>query len=110
MERNDTETYNDKENLLHRLQIGDKQVFEELYHSYFECLCDFLLRYIDKPEVCEGLVQDLFLGIWIKRENWNPKGEIRPYLYKAARNKALDYLKHCQVERNYIKWQKIKLV
>ena len=31
------------------------------------------------------------------RESWSPRGTIRSYLYRAAKNQALNYLKHRRV-------------
>ena len=41
----------------------------------------------------EQLVQDIFLNIWQMREKWSPQGTVRSYLYRAAKNRALNYLK-----------------
>lgn len=92
-----------------RIQSGDKEAFSELYHTYFPRLCDFVYRYVKTKAVCEGLVQDLFLNIWGRHDKWDPKGTPKSYLYKAARNRALDYLKHLQVEREYLQVQKIEI-
>jgi len=98
---------NQFEDLVSRINNGDKKAFEKLYRTYYSDLCDFICRYIDTPAICEELVQDLFLSIWYMRESWNPKGSLRAYLFKGAKNRALDYLKHLKVERGYLKDQKI---
>lgn len=94
--------------LIQRIQSGDKQAFEDLYRTYFPVLCDFVYRYVRSSSVSEELVQDLFLNIWIRRTEWEPEGTIRSYLYKSARNRAFDYLKHQKVERNYLEERKIE--
>lgn len=93
---------------IRRIQSGDKEAFAELYRAYFFNLCDFAYRYIKMPSVCEELVQDLFLNIWMKREQWQPGGTIRSYLYKSIKNRALDYLKHRKVEREYLAWREME--
>lgn len=94
--------------LISRVQLGDRDAFAELYKKNFSSLCDFTHRYVRIPAICEELVQDLFLDIWRQRENWNPKGSVRSYLFKAARNRALDFLKHLEVERRYFRESKIE--
>ncbi|MEX2573627.1 MAG: RNA polymerase sigma-70 factor [Balneolaceae bacterium] len=94
--------------LIRRIQSGDKKAFSDLYGDSFSNLCDFVHRYIDTPAICEELVQELFLNIWRRREEWYPKGSVRAYLYKSARNRALDFLKHLEVERRYIEHQKFE--
>lgn len=95
--------------LIQSIQRGDKETFAELYKAYFSGLCNFAHRYIDQPTICEELVQDLFLSIWKRREEWDPQGSVRSYLFKAARNRSLDYLKHMEVQRNYLEARKIEL-
>lgn len=93
----------DDHDLIRRIRGGDKHAFEILYRTYFFDLCDFTHRYIRLPAVCEELVQDLFLNIWRRKEKLDPKGSCRSYLYKSARNRAFDYLKHLEVQREYLK-------
>lgn len=104
---NRSQTAHDAERI-RRIQSGDKEAFEELYRDWFVSLCDFAHRYIKRPAVCEELVQDLYLSIWRNREEWNPGGSIRSYLYKGIKNRALDYIKHLHVEREYLARQNIE--
>lgn len=103
----DNHSLNDSE-LIQRIQFGDKEAFSQLYQTYFFNLCEFAYRYVKMPSVCEELVQDLFLNIWMMREQWEPEGSIRPYLYKSIKNRAFDYLKHQKVERKYLDWRKME--
>lgn len=97
--------YNDKEDsdLIDAVQRGDKNAFARVYRLYFSELCDFTFYITRNKEVAKELVQDTFLIIWEQREHWQPKGSIRSYLFRAAKNRSLDYLKHVKVERE---WQK----
>lgn len=80
-----------------KIRDGDRAAFETVFRMYAEPLCDFVQGYVGSPEVAEELVQDLFLELWIQRENWDVQESVRSYLYAAARNRALDHLKHQQV-------------
>lgn len=102
------EAYRSDEELVQRIRRGEKEAFETLYRAYFFDLCEFTYRYVRLPAVCEEIVQDLFLNIWRRRDNLSPKGSIRSYLYKSARNGALDYLKHLEVQREYLKNYKLE--
>lgn len=94
--------------LIRKIQSGNKEAFAQLYRTHFFDLCEFAYRYVKIPSVCEELVQDLFLNIWMMKEQWEPEGSIRPYLYKSIKNGALDYLKHRKVERRYLDWRKME--
>jgi RNA polymerase sigma-70 factor, ECF subfamily len=101
--------YKSDEALLTEIQSGSKEAFEVLYRTFYPDLCDYLYRYIDTPTICEELIQDLFMNIWMNRESWNPTDSLSSYLYVSARNRALDYLKHLEVEERYLKSQKISI-
>lgn len=81
----------------HAIQQGDPGAFEALFRTYAERLSAFAAQYITAPEVAEEIVQDLFLEVWERRSQWAPTSNVRAYLYKTARNKALDYLRHKEV-------------
>lgn len=80
-----------------RIQDGDHAAFEKLFRTYAEPLCAFVEQYANSPEIAEELVQDLFFKIWKDHATWSPTVSVKSYLYTAARNLALDYLKHERV-------------
>ncbi len=94
--------------LIRKIQQGDKETFARIFRTHYTDLFYFIKRYVKYSEVCENLIQDLFLNIWISREEWHPKGSLRDYLFRAARNRAFDYLAHQKVERNYLAQQQIE--
>src|SRR5690625_3492954 len=98
----------ENDDLVRQIRSGNKEAFELLYRSCFTGLCQFIERYVDMPAISEELVQELFYDIWVRRKTWNPRGGARAYLFKAARNRALDYLKHRKVERAYLEEQKLE--
>lgn len=80
-----------------QIRAGDDSALEALFRTYADRLCAFVDQHVDAPEVAEEIVQDLFFEIWRRREQWRPTTNVRAYLYKSARNKALDYLDHQRV-------------
>lgn len=80
-----------------RIRTGDAAAFEALFRTYADRLCAFVDQHVNAPEVAEEIVQDLFFEIWHGRQQWQPQTNVCAYLYKAARNKALDYLDHQRV-------------
>lgn len=94
---------NDVAGLITAVQSGDKDSFASIYRLFFGSLCDFTFYLTKDEEIAKELVQDTFLSIWEQRKEWAPQGTIRSYLFKAAKNRSLDYLKHQKVVR---KWEK----
>lgn len=86
---------------IEQIRRGDQAVFETVFKTYYPRLCRFLLRMVGSREVAEDLVQDLFLTIWTNRREWRPQASLKAYLYRAARNQAINYLKHQRVVRDW---------
>lgn len=87
--------------LAERIQDGDRQAFEELFFSYGDQLCAFAAEHVDANRA-EDIVQEVFCDLWRRREEWEPRGTIKAYLYRAVRNTSLDHLDHQEVKR---KWE-----
>lgn len=85
------------------MQAGDERAFESLFHAHYAPLCRFLREYIRAPDVAEELVQDLFLRLWRDRERLPVRGSVRSYLYVAARNAALNHLRHDRLDVGFRK-------
>lgn len=86
-----------------RIRAGDIDAFETVFRHLAPSLRVFVTRYVDSREVAEDLIQDLFLSIWRQREALELRATLTTYLYTAARNRALNYLKH---ERVVTRWQR----
>jgi len=85
-----------------RIRHGDPSAFEAMYLAYYQPLCAFVARCIGERDRSEELVQDLFCRIWEGREAWRPaEATLRGYLFRAARNRALNDLKHRRREREF---------
>lgn len=83
------------------LRQGDPVAFESLFRAFAPGLCTFVARYVESRSVAEDLVQDLFLTLWRKREDIEIDGTVDLYLFGAARNRALNYLRHQRVEERF---------
>jgi RNA polymerase sigma-70 factor (ECF subfamily) len=69
---------------------------------YYAELCEYTLRLLGSAEAAQDVVHDLFLHLWDTR---GPRDTVRltkPYLFAAARNRALKYLRHRRVSEAWI--------
>jgi RNA polymerase sigma-70 factor (family 1) len=76
-----------------RVRAGDAAAFEQIFHAYYQRLLAFVESYVRSPEVAEDLTVDVFVRIWERRAEWELRGSLRAYLYAAARNEALAWLR-----------------
>jgi RNA polymerase sigma-19 factor, ECF subfamily len=73
-------------------QRRDVAEFEALFRTHYAALCDFVYGYVRSRAVAQELVQDLFLRLW-ERVGTPAAALAASYLYTAARNRALGYLR-----------------
>ncbi len=84
--------------------LGDHSIFQEiredkrealnrLFAQYFDSLCHFVNSYLRDTMLSEEVVADVFFNLWVKRKTLTINGSIKPYLFKAARNQAISYLR-----------------
>ena len=70
--------------------------------AHYVELCEYVLSLVGSAEAAEDLVQDLFLHLWKTRGPRDAERLTRPYLFAAARNGALKYLRHRRVVEAWI--------
>ncbi|WP_340105967.1 RNA polymerase sigma-70 factor [Rhodohalobacter sp. 8-1] len=85
------------------IQYGDKKAFEILFKKYYLPLTRFIWRYVNSKAIAEELIQELFTILWEKKDDWDMDTEksIRAYLYKSARNLALNQIRHQEIKEKY---------
>lgn len=81
--------------------LDDPAAFDRLFEAYCDPLLRFIYRYVRSWEEAEDVVQELFTRIWERRSELTSLGDIRAYLYTAARNRAMMHLKHRAVEARW---------
>jgi RNA polymerase sigma-70 factor (ECF subfamily) len=70
-----------------------EEAFEELFFSYYPKLFVFVQRYVLSRDVADDIVKDLFIDLWQQRERRTIHTSLKAYLYAAARNRALNFLR-----------------
>lgn len=84
-----------------KIKDGDRKAFEKLFRKHYEGMHRFIWGYVQSSAVAEELAQDVFLGLWEKREQIVIQKSVKAYLFRAARNKSIDWLRHKKIELNW---------
>jgi RNA polymerase sigma-70 factor (ECF subfamily) len=84
-----------------RIRTGDVSAFEAMFRAYKNDLGAFLQRFLRSREAAEEVIQDLFLRIWEQRHEWEVAVPLNIYLFRAARNRAISYVRHQRVETRF---------
>jgi RNA polymerase sigma-70 factor (family 1) len=71
--------------LINRLREGDKLALTELYNAYWQLLFVSSYNILKNKELCEDLIQDVFMNIWHNREKLEINISLKSYLYACAR-------------------------
>jgi len=89
------------EELIERLNFSDHAAFTEIFRRYHGALYSFALKRCHEQDIAEELVQDLFVNLWLKRQELAIKTTLSSYLYVAQRNLILNYI-HKQLLREKV--------
>ncbi|MDM8159527.1 RNA polymerase sigma-70 factor [Labilibaculum sp. K2S] len=65
--------------------------FEKTFKEFYSPLCNFAYSLLPDHDLCEDLVQDVFLKIWDKSPDINTS--ISSYLYQAVKNSCFDHMR-----------------
>lgn len=76
--------------LLARFRAGDESAFEAMFRAYAAPLCDFAMYFTRSREQATEVVHDVFLLVWARRDRLDVRTNLRAYLYRATRNRALE--------------------
>lgn len=88
------------DNLVSRIRSGDKQALTLLFERYYDGLCRFVHSLIGSRLDVDDLVQEIFVKIWLNKDQWQPQGSVKSYLFKAAKNQSFNYLKKTHAKNN----------
>lgn len=84
---------------LAQLRQGDHAAFETLFRQWYEPVVRSANRIVHDAGVAEEMAQDVFLELWRRRDQLPDGSSLPGYLMQAARNRALNHLRHLQVQK-----------
>ena len=77
--------------LLRYLDSGDQDAFAKLYRRYERELFSYLCKYLGNAEAGDDVMQEVWLIIHRKGEQFEEGKKFRPWLYTIATNRAIDF-------------------
>lgn len=93
------------EQWIRKIQSGDRVAFESLFRTFYSGLHRLLWGYVKSSYIAEELVQEVFTRVWENRHALDSSEKMKPYLYRIARNLAIDHIRHKKIVR---KWEEEK--
>lgn len=86
-------------NLLVRLQKGDREAFEQIYHEYSPRLAGNLMRLLKSEDLVKEQLQVLFIKLWNNRGAIDCDKPLKAYLFKIAENLVYDVYREAARDR-----------
>ena len=85
--------------LIERLKNGDKKALTELYNAYWKPLYISSYNLLKNKELCEEIIQDIFIDLWNNREKIQIKVSLNSYLYASTRYKVFGQFRKKKIVR-----------
>ncbi len=79
--------------LVCELKKGNSKAYELLFFHYFKKLYNFSYKITRDTQESEDLVQDVFISVWNSRDKLDENRSFSGFVFKIARNKALNLIK-----------------
>ncbi|MGY3215493.1 RNA polymerase sigma factor [Mucilaginibacter sp. HD30] len=85
--------------LIMLLKSDDKQALEQLYNNYKVRLYRTMLRLVKTEEQAGKILREVFVKIWIDRENIDPGKPFRNHIFKTAENLVYEIFREAALNK-----------
>jgi RNA polymerase sigma-70 factor (ECF subfamily) len=89
-------------NDVEEIKLGNKFVFEKVYHKYHERFYFYVLKNTSSEDFAEEVVQMTFIRIWEKRASLSSAFPIEVQIARTARSIMIDALRRKAAERKVL--------
>lgn len=88
-----------KESQGHPFEIEGDELLEKLIDSYYKRLINLAYTYVKDWSTAEDIVQDVFIKIFHKIEQFEERSSIKTWLFRITMNQCKDYLRKSYIKR-----------
>lgn len=67
--------------------------FEAVFRQYFKPLCFYALKYVKDLDTAKEVVHEVYINLWIKKEEVDLRLPVKPYLFTAVHNRCLNVIR-----------------
>ena len=79
--------------LARHIQAQQAWALDALFERHAGAIRRHLLRIVRDEHAAEDLLQEVFLRVWTRAEQWNGQGAFKGWLFRIATNTALNHLR-----------------
>lgn len=87
------------QDLVRQILEQNTRAFEMLFDRYEEMIRRHLARIVRNDAATQDLLQEVFLRVWTRAEQWDGRGTFKAWLYRIATNLAFNHLRSVRRRR-----------
>lgn len=76
---------------------GNRRAFAQFYELHIQHVYRYIFLFTRSKQDTEEILQDIFIKVWEQREKLPHIEATREYLFRMAKNKLLDNIRHQQI-------------
>ncbi len=95
--------HQNNQQLIERLQQGDTNAFDILFYTFEPVIYAYAMKLTSNAEDAKEVVQEVFLKVWEKRAEIDPRYRFESFLYTIAKNLVYNKARH---RTYYVAYQK----
>lgn len=84
--------------LLNEIRNRNRKVFEALFYEYYPHLVRYAEGFVFDKQVCEDIVQNLFIHFWENTHRIEIQLSLKSYFYQSVKNRCLNFLRDIHVQ------------
>ena len=87
--------------LLQSIKLDDKTALEKIYKEYWSKLYIYAFNVLKEREICEDIVQEIFIDLWKKRNDIEIT-DLSSYLYKSVRYQIFNHFRKSKYKKQLL--------
>lgn len=95
--------------LMERVREGHREALRSLCERYWSPLVAYAEGIVEGRDEAKDVVQNVFIRVWQKRQDWTPTGSVSAYLYHITRNLSLNARRDLRTRKRHDESTGLKL-
>ena len=80
------------------IKFGHESYLEKVYEQYWSKLYIYAFNVLHEKEICEDIIQEIFVGLWIKRNDIQISN-LDSYLYQSVKYQIFNHFRRSKYKR-----------
>ncbi|WP_200976042.1 RNA polymerase sigma-70 factor [Echinicola sp. 20G] len=78
--------------IIQKLKRGNVSAYRDIFDRYYSGLCHFAHKYLGDKDDSEDVVQEVFMVLWDKRNEFESLSTVKSFLYTVTKNKCINLI------------------